>query len=305
MSKADEEILKEEDQALKEGFSVDPKGISEVDAQKLLEKIASEKKPLIDAFFDSLFKSEIDAIKANQETKEELSKPREVVIKGQPRVIVEFPQVQQVRGLVKILDSVALKIENFPGVQKIFGKVEAIVKFPALQKIFGKVEANVTNFPDIQKVEIDFPDIQKVKGEVELKNFPKIKYNDVEAIPVVFFNGKRFVDPVTSIVNANGRLTALLEQIYARQEAPKNLYNGAKVATSSAVALGISQDISSITVKALAGNTVKVYVGNASVTDATGIELSASESVSLAVKNVADVFIIAPTGSPEVRFIAV
>ncbi|MEK7106550.1 MAG: hypothetical protein AAB895_04330 [Patescibacteria group bacterium] len=84
------------------------------------------------------------------------------------------------------------------------------------------------------------------------------------------------------------------------------IYNGSKtVATGTATALASTQAINSVTIKALSTNTVSVYVGASGVTTSTGFELSASDSISLDVNDLATVFLISGTASQVVRYIAI
>lgn len=84
------------------------------------------------------------------------------------------------------------------------------------------------------------------------------------------------------------------------------IYNGTKtVPTGTAEAIASSQAISSVTVKALSTNTVSIYVGASGVTTSNGFELGASESISLDIDNLADVYVISGSASQEVRYIAI
>lgn len=73
--------------------------------------------------------------------------------------------------------------------------------------------------------------------------------------------------------------------------------------TASAVALA-TNTCKSITVKALAGNGINVYVGPTGVTTATGFELAPGDSVSLPVTNTNLVFVIAAATGASVSWIA-
>jgi hypothetical protein len=59
-----------------------------------------------------------------------------------------------------------------------------------------------------------------------------------------------------------------------------------------------------IRIKALAGNTNKVYVGLVGVTTATGYELSAGNDVQVPCKDASTIYVIGGAAGQEVRFIA-
>lgn len=87
---------------------------------------------------------------------------------------------------------------------------------------------------------------------------------------------------------------------------PSAIYNGQETvdAAGTAQAIGTSQAlISGVTVKALAGNSGIVYVGNSSVDSTNGFELSAGEEKFIEVDNVAKVFIDAATNDDGVSWI--
>lgn len=59
-----------------------------------------------------------------------------------------------------------------------------------------------------------------------------------------------------------------------------------------------------VRIKALAGNTNKVYVGLTGVTTATGFELSAGNDVLVPCKDASTIFVVGGATGQEVRFIA-
>lgn len=76
------------------------------------------------------------------------------------------------------------------------------------------------------------------------------------------------------------------------------LAGGSTVGTSAQAAGMDFHATKSVTIKANAGNTGKVYVGHdANVTAATGFQLAAGESVEIAVDTLAKVFVIADAAS--------
>jgi hypothetical protein len=88
---------------------------------------------------------------------------------------------------------------------------------------------------------------------------------------------------------------------------PTTVYNGQETVDSAgtAQAIGSSQAIlSGVTVKALAGNSGIVYVGNSSVAAANGFELSAGEQVFIEAANVATVYVDSAENDDGVSWIA-
>ena len=85
------------------------------------------------------------------------------------------------------------------------------------------------------------------------------------------------------------------------------VYNGAKTVSTAGtqVALASSQVIThGVRIKALAGNTNNVYVGDSSVSSTTGIVLDAGEEIFLQIANLATVYIDVDTNGEGVRYIA-
>src|SRR3990167_8108238 len=75
------------------------------------------------------------------------------------------------------------------------------------------------------------------------------------------------------------------------------VYVGTKtVPTGTAEVIASSQEIRSVTIKALSTNTVAVYVGGSGVTT-SGFELLAGESVTLDISNLATVYCISDSAS--------
>lgn len=74
--------------------------------------------------------------------------------------------------------------------------------------------------------------------------------------------------------------------------------------TASAVALA-SNPCKQVTVKALVGNTIAVYIGPAGISTATGYELIAGDSITVAVSNTNLLHLIASTTGASISWIAV
>lgn len=156
-------------------------------------------------------------IKSVQEKLEKNPIIAQTKIVGQPRVTVDFPEYQKIKGVVKIVNEVKALISNLPAVQKIKGIVKAQVDFPEVQKVAGTVKAIVT-FPELQKiqgkVDVDFPEVQKVAfGDVLPTDIPTVEVNGVKVVPIVLFDGKRMVNPFVTQIEGQGRLTAAIERL--------------------------------------------------------------------------------------------
>lgn len=89
--------------------------------------------------------------------------------------------------------------------------------------------------------------------------------------------------------------------------APTTVINGKKTVTTAGtrVTLAASTTVKGVTVKALAANTGKIYVGDTSVASANGFELAASESVSLDLANLNTINLDSSVNGEGVSFIAV
>jgi len=81
--------------------------------------------------------------------------------------------------------------------------------------------------------------------------------------------------------------------------------NGQKTIGTAGIAetLGSSTAINSVTIKALAGNTNNVYVGDSGVDSSNGFVLAAGEAISLDIDDLADVYLDVDTNNEGVSFI--
>lgn len=75
------------------------------------------------------------------------------------------------------------------------------------------------------------------------------------------------------------------------------------VPTGTAEAIGTGE-ANSVIVKALAANTVDVYVGGSGVTTSNGFPLAAGEAIALDVRAIGDIFVISGSASQKVRYLA-
>jgi hypothetical protein len=75
------------------------------------------------------------------------------------------------------------------------------------------------------------------------------------------------------------------------------------ITAGTSVQLASSTAIISVTIRALASNTNKIYVGSSSVSSANGFQLSPQESISLEIDNLNKVWIDADTNGEGVTYI--
>lgn len=81
-----------------------------------------------------------------------------------------------------------------------------------------------------------------------------------------------------------------------------SLFSGQQAVTASAVALP-SNAARRVTVKALMGNVIPVFVGPSGITISTGFELAPNQSIVLDVSNSNLLFVIASTTGASVSFV--
>lgn len=188
--------------------------MSKVDIE-LIQKEESEKNKTIKSSVKPTESPAIDPLTSHimgviektvqKEVREKLGKPQEVFVKNHEDIRPLFPDVMKVFGIKTLIQ----KFEEFKSL---------MVKMPDVFKVKGEVKAEVT-FPDVQKIEGDvrakvtFPDVQKIIGKVET-DLPVLKFNDQKVIPMVFFDGKRVVNPFqTTTVQSHGRLASAIEKL--------------------------------------------------------------------------------------------
>lgn len=95
--------------------------------------------------------------------------------------------------------------------------------------------------------------------------------------------------------------------VTATTAVPTTIYTGKKTVTTGGtrVALASTQAVKSVTVKALSANTNKIYVGDSTVASTTGFQLSAGDSVSLDIADLATVYLDADTNGEGVTYLGV
>lgn len=318
-------VLEQEEQAMQNNLTADAKkqAVAEAVEQKLidgglglvLEKAAREQ-------ITKVVGETIEQITGKQkEIEMALSQPREVTVKGTPKVEVEFPDEQKVSGEVKIVNIVKAIISNLPPIQKITGKVIA--------KIEGTVDARV-EFPDVQRVQFEAD--QKVTvanpldpADLETRlttafkaalpvargyNPKKETANPTFYLPVRLTNGKAFYDLMTSVVQGNGKLNALLERLLVQTN--KNVSSWTALARNVASA-GTGEQLAGLAVpdgmalliKAKETNTGLIYLGNtkaASENAASRFTLTAGAYRTLRITNANLVWINSSVSSEGIEY---
>ena len=119
--------------------------------------------------------------------------------------------------------------------------------------------------------------------------------------------------PVEMVVIAgveNGVVTPIVASGAGAQSVsvslPSTIVNGQETvdAAGTAQVIGASATlVSGVTVKALAGNTGIVYVGNSAVAAANGFELSAGEAVFIETDDVANIWVDAATNDDGISYV--
>ena len=84
------------------------------------------------------------------------------------------------------------------------------------------------------------------------------------------------------------------------------VYSGLKTVTTAGtqVVLAAAQTVTQVTVQCLSTNTGSIWVGDADVSDTTGLELNQGESVTFPVGNLADVWIDSSNNGDKATFLA-
>ena len=85
-----------------------------------------------------------------------------------------------------------------------------------------------------------------------------------------------------------------------------SVYTGVVTVASAgtAVVLGVSTAIKSITIKAVGTNAGLIYVGTSAVTSSNGFQLGAKDSISIDVSNLATIYINSQNNSEGISYIA-
>ena len=96
-------------------------------------------------------------------------------------------------------------------------------------------------------------------------------------------------------------------QSIASIDLPTVIYNGKTAVTTAGTRVPLTTTqavLSGVNIKALAGNSGIIYVGNATVAAANGFQLAAGQSVFLEVANLATVYLDAGSSGEGVSWIA-
>jgi hypothetical protein len=108
--------------------------------------------------------------------------------------------------------------------------------------------------------------------------------------------------PASRAVTNNGTFA-----VQSTGVSPTTIYNGIKTVTTAGtqVALAASTTVKSVTVKALRTNTNLIYVGDSSVSNTTGFQLSPGDTISMDIADLATVYIDSVIDGEGVSFIAI
>jgi len=95
--------------------------------------------------------------------------------------------------------------------------------------------------------------------------------------------------------------------VQSTEVSPTTIYNGINTVATAGTqeALASSQAVKSVTIKALSTNTGLIYVGDSSVSSTTGLQLSAGDSVSLDIANLATVYIDSAVNGEGVSYLGI
>lgn len=212
MSKTDLEVIQQEEDAINKNLKASgEETIPTVETEKI-EKPAEKK--IVSDLEDNISKIIQERVEAGIQKVilDKFSKPQQVLIKNIPEVKVQFPKILMVKGLMGILNKkLNVVIEKFPELQKIYGRVTADVTFPEMQKIEGVVTAKIDGSIDAN---VKFPDVQKISGPVAT-DIPMLDFGDQKVVPIVFWDGKRLVNPFQQTVQSSGRVVSVLERVIA------------------------------------------------------------------------------------------
>jgi len=110
---------------------------------------------------------------------------------------------------------------------------------------------------------------------------------------------------VTAITNALPSGTNSIGTVVV--STPATIFNGKTTVTTAGtrVALASTQNVQSVTVKALSTNTGLIFVGNATVASTNGFVLSAGDTVSLDIANLATVNLDCSVNGEGVTYVGV
>lgn len=192
MSKSDITLIKKEEQDKNTALKASPEKVTPVTDDPLAKHIMGVIEKSVQA-----------------EIRERFDKPQEVVVKNPEEMKPVIPEVQRVFGIKTLIARVEALKEAFVDLSKGFNvqkTIRAEVDTKDIEKIVAKVVAGI-EFPQP-------PTLQKISGDVKT-NIPLLKYNNQEVVPMVFFDGKRAINPFQPTMQTNGRVAAALERLNA------------------------------------------------------------------------------------------
>lgn len=143
-------------------------------------------------------------------------------------------------------------------------------------------------------------------NEAEIRNREHETTALAKRVYIVDGSGTAIFDNLTFSIGSQDTLAVSLHQKVATDlQALSTLVHGQKTVTTAgtAVAIGSSTTLRSITIKALPTNTGYIYVGGSGVDSSNGFVLGANESVSLDFDQLADVYIDSDNNGEGVSYI--
>jgi hypothetical protein len=197
--------------------------------------------------------------------------------------------------------------------------IDAIFK---LEKALTAQKAPVVNVPkaDAPVVNVDAPVVtvdNKELSQILKTDLPKAFKVAINAIPKTESTSKllkELSDKLGSIdvgvrlqPQAPTKIAVTNLDGTSISATPTTIYNGKKTVTTagSRVTLSTTQAVKSVTIKALYSNTGSIYVGNATVSSANGLELLAGDSVNFDISDIANIYLDSSVNAEGVTFLAV
>jgi hypothetical protein len=307
MNKTDINFIKQEEAtmntSLKKNVVVSPSTDDIID-----DEFASVQKALNTAKQAKKLKFEQAVEKRAQELlAKELKTPRPVNVQNVVKTDFVLPDKLKVFGiatLIKKIDELKEKFVKFPDLLKVTGRVKADVTFPTTQKVKGEVVAKV-EFPKIQKVEVTNPkEIQKIQGDVKT-DIPIVEVGTRKVIPMMLWDGKRFINPFATQIGGGGMVTAVIRELQTLMRTQAVGYSAqVRITVSgSAVSLRDNTNVKTVVLQALKDNRNTVYVSMGG-TPTPDYELQPGQPVTVVIDNLNKVKVMGSYPNDGVCYVA-
>jgi len=105
------------------------------------------------------------------------------------------------------------------------------------------------------------------------------------------------IDPNTGALLVGATVTV------AAADLPKVVVSGQQTVTTSAAAMPTGALTQGVVVESAAANVNNIYIGPATVTASTGIELQPGATLGIAISNVNKLYVICAAGSPVITYL--